>query len=172
MSQTSKHMQWCLNKATKEIEECKRLGMRQKHRGLTKGKANVSEAKRHLLKAEHNLKAITEFQKIGYSDWSVSAAFYSIYHCFLAIGYWFGYESRNQSCTISLMKHLVAEGKIKLDLEHIKLLESKEMGESSVIDLREDYTYGFQTSVKNTKQLDTLKGVCYEVIRQTKEIVL
>ncbi|KKQ17849.1 MAG: hypothetical protein US31_C0015G0015 [Berkelbacteria bacterium GW2011_GWA1_36_9] len=28
MSQTSKHVDWCLNKAKKELEECARLGKR------------------------------------------------------------------------------------------------------------------------------------------------
>ena len=41
MSQASKHVEWCLNKAKKEIEECKKLGKRQKHRGLLKTNPNI-----------------------------------------------------------------------------------------------------------------------------------
>lgn len=37
MSQASKYVQWCLHKAKKEIEECKKLGKRAKHRGLLQG---------------------------------------------------------------------------------------------------------------------------------------
>ena len=37
MSQASKHVEWCLKKAEKEIEECKKLGKRQKNRGLLRG---------------------------------------------------------------------------------------------------------------------------------------
>ncbi len=36
MSQASKQVEWCLSKAKKEIEECKKLGKRAKHRGLLK----------------------------------------------------------------------------------------------------------------------------------------
>ena len=36
MSQASKYVEWCLNKATKEIEECKKLGKSIKHRALLK----------------------------------------------------------------------------------------------------------------------------------------
>lgn len=100
MLQASKHLEWCLNKAQKEVEECKKLGKRPKHRGLLKIEPNIEEAKKHLLKAEHNLEGISKFVEIGFSDWTMSAGFYCIYHCFLAIATKFGYESGNQTCTI------------------------------------------------------------------------
>jgi len=50
MSQASKHVEWCLNKAKKEIEECKKLGKRVKHRGLLKNDPNIDEAKINNLK--------------------------------------------------------------------------------------------------------------------------
>ncbi|HLC75088.1 MAG TPA: hypothetical protein VJH88_04510, partial [Candidatus Nanoarchaeia archaeon] len=100
MSQASKQVEWCLNKAKKEIEECKKLGKKPKHRGLLKVDPNTDEAKKHLTKAEHNLIGITKFKEIGFSDWSMSAGFYCIYHCFLAIAARFGYETSNQTCTI------------------------------------------------------------------------
>src|SRR3989344_9191594 len=102
MSQASKHIEWCLNKAKKEIEECKRRGKRQTHRGLLKTDPDITEARKHLEKAEHNLIGITKFKDIGFSDWSMSAGFYCVYHCFLAIAAKFGYESGNQTCTVSL----------------------------------------------------------------------
>ena len=84
MSQASKQVDWCLNKARKEIEECKRLGKRPKHRGLLKIKPNLEEAKEHIEKAEHNLQ-VTEYLKKGdFLDISISTIFYSMYHCFLA----------------------------------------------------------------------------------------
>ncbi|MFH1682271.1 MAG: hypothetical protein ABIA37_00590 [Candidatus Woesearchaeota archaeon] len=57
MSQAAKQVEWCLNKAKKEIEECKQLGKRPKHRGLVKADPDLDEAKHHLAKAEHNLGA-------------------------------------------------------------------------------------------------------------------
>ncbi len=144
MSQASKQVDWCINKAKKEIEECTKLGKRGKHRGLLKGNPNLEEAKKHLAKAEHNLRGITRFREIGYSDWSMSAGFYCIYHCFLAIGAKFGYESANQTCTVSLMRFLKENSKIQLDEKFMELLEYREMEENSVINLRENYTYGVQ----------------------------
>lgn len=171
MSQASKHVEWCLNKAQKEVEECKKLGKRPKHRGLLKSNPNINEANKHLAKAEHNLKGVTRFKEIGFSDWSMSAGFYCIYHCFLAIAAKFGYESGNQMCTISLMKYLKEEKRINLDDKFIELLEYEEIEEDSIIDLRENYTYGVQISVKDEAKINNLKKTCKEIIDITKEII-
>jgi len=174
MSQASKHVEWCLNKAKKEIEECEKHGKRLKHRGLLKSNPNVDEAKKHLAKAEHNLIGITRFKDIDFSDWSMSAAFYCIYHCFLAIASTYGYESGNQTCTISLMRYLNEEKKININEKFIKLLEYEEREdkeENSVIDLREDYTYGIQITVKDEKKINELKETCKELVEITKQII-
>src|SRR3989338_1574100 len=174
MSQASKHVEWCLNKAKKEIEGCKTLGKREKHRGLVKSNPNIGEAKKHLVKAEHNFQGITRFKEIGFSDWSMSAGFYCIYHCFLAIAAAFGYESSNQTCTISLMKFLQESNRIQLDEKFIEALEYEELEESkenSVIELREDYTYGVQITVKDEAKINQLKEICKELVDITKEII-
>ncbi len=162
------------SKAKKEIKDCKKLGKREKHRGLLKVNPNIKEAKKHLAKAEHNLDGITKFREIGFSDWSISAGFYCIYHCFLAIATKFGYESSNQTCTIALMRFLKENNEIQLDEKFIEILEYEEINdikESSVIDLRESYTYGVQISVKNEAKINDLKKICKELIDITKEII-
>ncbi len=174
MSQSSKHVEWCLNKAQKEIEECQKLGKRLKHRGLLKVNPSIEEARKHLAKAEHDFDGITKFREIGFSDWSMSAGFYCIYHNFLAIAAKFGYESSNQACTISLMRFLKEASKIQLDEKFIESLEYAEIGdvrEDSVIDLREDYTYGVQVSVKDEARLNELKKTCKDLIDVTKQII-
>ena len=174
MSQASQHVDWCLNKAKKEIEECKKLGKRPKHRGLLRVNQSLDEAKKHLAKAEHDFEAITKFKEIGFSDWSMSAGFYCIYHNFLAIAAKFGYESSNQTCTIALMRYLKEIGKIALDEKFIEALEYEDMEEAkqnSVIELREDYTYGVQITVKDETKINQLKQICKELIDITKEII-
>ena len=172
MSQASQQVEWCLNKAKKEIEECKKLGKRHKHRGLLKENQNIEEAKKHLVKAEHNLDGITKFREINFSDWSMSAGFYCVYHCFLAIAATFGYESANQTCTIALIRFLKENNKIKFDEKFIELLEYEEIEDrSSVIDMRENYTYGVQISVKDDAKINELRKTCKELIEITKEIV-
>jgi len=89
MSQASNKVKWCLNKAKKELEKS------NLHRGLVKLERGFILSEKHVTKAEHNMKAALYFQKGGFSDWSASAFFYCIYHCFLAILRKFNYESRN-----------------------------------------------------------------------------
>ena len=135
---------------------------------------SLDEAKKHLAKAEHDFEAITKFKEIGFSDWSMSAGFYCIYHHFLAIAAKLGYESSNQTCTIALMRHLKEIGKIDLDEKFIEALEYEEIGEAkenSVIELREDYTYGVQLTVKDEAKINQLKQICIELIDITKEII-
>ena|SRR3989338_558731 len=174
MSQASNHLKWCLNKAKKEIEECKKLGKRLKHRGLLKISPDMESAKKHIKKAEHNISAIRKFKEIGYSDWSIAAGFYSIYHCFLAIGMKFGYESRNQTCTISLIEWLKEEGKIDINqklIDTLKEADIEELQESKVIEMREDYTYGVEISVEDETKIKDLKESSKEALEYAKKIV-
>src|SRR3989344_3691051 len=174
MSQASKHVEWCINKAKKEVEECKKLGKRIKHRGLIKIEPNIEEAKRHIKKAEHDFNAISIFNEDGFSDWSITAGFYCIYHCFLAIATKFGYESKNQTCTISLIEHLREENKIIIDKKFIEMLKYhniNEIQESKIIEEREHYTYGTEVSVKDKTKINDLMGNCKEIIDITKEII-
>ena len=138
MTRASNKVRWCLNKAKKELETSDR------HRGLVEKNPNEALARLHIGKAEHNFHAALFFAKNGYSDWSASAFFYCIYHCFLAIISRFGYESSNQECTIAAVEMLMEEGKIALDERFINTLkiDMKDEVEQSLIQIREDFQYG------------------------------
>ena len=167
MSQASNKVDWCLRKVEKEEKEGR------KHRGLIKSESDLEEAKKHLAKAEHNLSAIGYFDKGGFSDWSMSAIFYCIYHCFLAIASKFGYESRNQECTIALIKYLKEQEKINIENRFIDALEiygERERHESSVIEKREFYTYGTTVSA-DKEELKKSINLCKDCLDQTKGIV-
>jgi len=165
MQQIESKIKWCLQKAEKEIAQGR------KHRGLIKITPDVQEAKKHLSKAEHNFKAVVVLEKAGLTDWSVSACFYTIYHCFLAIIKKNGYESRNQECTIALVQQLKMQGLTKLDDSIINAFEpgqQEEMHESSILFLRENFQYGTETIVED-KKLKALKDTCKRVIEQAKQ---
>src|SRR3989344_9497102 len=100
MSQSKNKVKWCLKKAEDELKEG------GKHRGLVKAKSDLNKARKHLLKAEHFLRATMYLKKGNFSDISTSTLFYSMYHCLLAIAAKFGYESRNQECTFALIYYL------------------------------------------------------------------
>jgi uncharacterized protein (UPF0332 family) len=168
MSHAENKVNWCLKKAQKELKET------NTHRGLLKIKPDTGLARRHIKKAEHNLKAMSDFRGIGYSDWSASAAFYCIYHCLLAIIAKLGYESRNQDCTFALIYRLIEEGKIGLDKETVQSvheLNPEEKHESStIIGVRESQQYGVSLSLEDDT-FKTLHKTALEVLDKTKEII-
>ncbi len=174
MSQASKQVDWCLNKAKKELEECKKLNKRPKHRGLLEVTPNTEEAKNHLKKAEENLRFASSLNVKEYGYKIVESSFYCIYQCFLSIAAKFGYESGNQTCTISLIEYLKEQNKIEIDDKFVEMMkykdEQKDEKYQSLIDMREDYTYSAKVSVEK-EQIDELILVCRELIDKTKEIV-
>lgn len=168
MSQASNKVKWCINKAKRELEESKL------HRGLLKADEDKVAANKHITKAEHNLKAALYFEKGGFSDWSASAFFYCIYHCFLAIARRYGYKSRNQECTIALVELLKEEGKIDIDekfIDTLKISEPEEKHESTVIELRENFQYTTDLDFKGKEEFDNLVELCKEAINKTRDIV-
>ncbi len=168
MSQVDNKIDWCLKKAEKE------LAQGDKHRGLIKIKLDRELINSHIRKAEHNLKAISDFKRAGYSDWSASAAFYSIYHCFLAIIANFGYESRNQECTFALIYHLIEKEEIDLDkriVEGVRLLKPEEKHEApTIIEIREIEQYGVHLSLEE-KTFEKLLKIAKAILDKTKEVL-
>lgn len=170
MSQAANHVKFCLDRAKKALEEGR------KHTGLVEVIPDLRKAAMHIRKAEHNFKAISAFSKIGFSDWSVSAAFYTTYHCFLAILAKHGYESRNQECTVSAIRYLKEQGKVQVDDRFIEALRTHAEGEerhthtaSDLRELREDFQYG--VSVEYEVGIEQLEKTCADMIEVTKDEV-
>ena len=63
MSHAKNKIDWCLNKAEKEIKEGK------KHRGLILIEKSKEKALEHIGKAEHNLKVTIYLHQGGFTDW-------------------------------------------------------------------------------------------------------
>ena len=103
----------------------------------------------------------------------MSASFYSIYHCFLAIALKFGYESRNQECTLAVIEMLNEKGIIMIDRKFTDLLKITQITEidHSVIKLREDFQYGVELDFKRKDQFDELIARCKEMIELTQRII-
>ena len=168
MSHAKNKVEWCLRKAERELKES------DKHRGLVRIESDLEEAKSHINKAEHYLRATAYLKKGNFSDISTSTVFYSMYHCLLAIAAKFGYESGNQECTFALMHSLIEDNKIDFEeelLNKIFSLEIKETDEKTTTEVREKYQYGTELSIKDDlyKELFELAN---EVMEKTREIVM
>ena len=167
MSKASKHVEWCIKKAEKEVKECEEKGKTPKHRGLLKISPDDKDAKAHLQKAEHYLSVTEYLIKGNFSDITLGTLFYTMYQCFLAIASKFGYESRNQTCTISLIEFLKEQGKINIDERFLRYFDYES---DSIIELRENYTYGTKIKADKSK-IEFFIKECKELIDSTKEII-
>lgn len=143
MTQTENKVEWCIRKAEKEGP---------KHKGLRIVEPNNVKVQEHLEKARRNLRLVDHLIRIEYSDWAVSAIFYSMYHCLLAVLWKYGYESRNQACTFAAVGKLISEGKINITIEELQnIQEGSDNHDETVVDLREYYQYGTETQVEKGK---------------------
>ena len=72
------------------------------------------------------------------------------------------------------MEYLKEENKIDIDNKFIDMFRYKEdqsdKGEYSLIELREDYTYGSKTSIDN-EVIKELMDECKKLIEETKTII-
>ncbi|HLC20366.1 MAG TPA: HEPN domain-containing protein [Candidatus Nanoarchaeia archaeon] len=140
------------DKIKKCLDEGKRGG--ERHQGLIKIKPNSDRANEHVRKALRNFEAITDFRNTGHSDWSASAAFYTLYHGLLAILAKKGYESRNQSCTFAMIESLLEEKKLKeLTIKDVREIFDKDITENlehstTFLDMRERMQYSILTQLQ------------------------
>lgn len=166
MSHIENKVDWCLKKAEKELK------VSNKHRGLVHINPDINKSKAYIKKAEHNLELMIFLKNTKYSDWCSSAAFYSIYHCLLAIISKYGYESRNQECTFALIFHLIETNKIDLDkrlIEKVSIIDV-ENTEITTTNIREYYQYGTELTLKDETYKD-LFDTAKKILGKTKEII-
>ena len=116
-----------------KISKCLKEGKKgERHKGLKKIDISGEDIKGYLNKAVHNFKAMTEFQKIGFSDWSASAAFYCLYHCLLALLTKEGLESRNQSCTFAYIEDMIETS----EFHHLYEWWFRELNHNLIVEFR------------------------------------
>ncbi len=169
MSHVKNKIDWCLRKAEKEMAEGR------KHRGLIKTKPDNMEAKKHIEKAEHNLKVTLYLHKGGFTDWCSSTLFYTIYHCFLGVLSKFGFESRNQECTFALINSFIEEGKINYDKKDIEKIagldvEEKHRWGKTAVNIREEYQYATKLSLED-ETFEELLDLARKIMDKTKVII-
>jgi len=167
MSHAKNKLNWCLEKAKKELEE------KGTHRGLVKLEPDKLKAREFMNKAEHYIQATSYLKEGNFSDIGISTIFYAMYHCLLGIAAKFGYFSRNQECTFTLIYYLIEDGKIDLEksiLDKISSLKVDKKEEKTSIEIREEYQYGTETSVKEEIYQD-LFFLAKELFEKARNII-
>lgn len=158
MPQIDKHLKWCLRDS----------------RRLIKTKPDLDLAQKHLKKSEYNYGVVQTLESLKIYDWALNVGFYAIYHCFLAILAKYGYESRNQACTISALLSLINEEKLGLDKDLVSQFDTldveKNITNPTVRESRELSTYGVETSI-DLQQLKRVKELVIKVQIETIRIL-
>ena len=168
MSRASNHIKWCLDKAKRELEKG------EIHKGLVKINPGEELALDYIAKAEHNLKAFLHNKKGGFYDWTISIGFYIMYHCCQAIITKFGFESRNQECTLAVIENLIEDNKLDEGfgryLEAIKSADKGKKEEEQIQKMREKYQYTTIIEI-DVQKVDELLGICQDMIKDAKGII-
>jgi uncharacterized protein (UPF0332 family) len=143
-------------------------------RRLIKTKPDLNLAQKHLRKSEYNYTVVQTLEKLKIYDWALNIGFYSIYHCFLALLSKYGYESRNQSCTITVLLDLIEQKKLNFDKDLVLQFDTLDV-EKDIINPtirmeRELSTYGVETSI-DLQQLKNIKEMIVNVQRETIKIL-
>ena len=158
MPQIDEHLKWCL-------KDPKRL---------IKTKPVLDLAQKHVKKSEYNYGVVQTLERLKIFDWAFNVGFYAIYHCFLAILAKYGYESKNQACTITVLLTLINENKLNLDKDLVTQFDTLDVEKSitnpTVRESRELSTYGVETSI-DSQQLKRIKELILKVQRETIRIL-
>ena len=158
MPQIAEHLKWCL-------KDPKRL---------IKTKPDLNLAQKHVKKSEYNYGVVQTLERLKRYDWAFNVGFYAIYHCFLAILVKYGYESRNQACTTTVLITLINEKKLDLDKDLVTQFDTldveKNITNPTVRESREISTYGVETSI-DLQQLKKIKELILKVQRETIRIL-
>lgn len=167
MSGASKHVEWCLNQAQKNIKEGK------VHRGLIKVKSDEKLALDYIKKAEDDLDSFRYNKRGEYYNWCMIIGFYVMYDCCQAIITKFGFESRNQECTLSVVESLIEDKKLDRDfLKYIESIKSSGSGNEGeqIRKMREKYQYTTETKI-DIQKVDSLLNICQDMIKDTKGVI-
>ena len=158
MPQIDEHLKWCL----------------KDQRRLIKTKSNLDLAQKHVKKSEYNYGVMQTLERLKIYDWALNVGFYAIYHCFLAILAKYGYESRNQACTITVLLSLITEKKLNLVKDLVAQFDTldveKNITNPTIRESRELSTYGIETSI-DLQQLKKIKELTLKVQRETIKIL-
>src|SRR3990167_8298527 len=154
MPQIDNHLKWCLKDT----------------RRLVKVKPDLDLAQKHVRKSEYNYGVLQTLEKLKIYDWALNVGFYAIYHCFLAVLAKYGYQSRNQACTITVLLTLINEKKLDMDKDLVTQFDTLDVEKNiinpTVRESREISTYGVETSI-DLQQLKKIKDLILKVQRET-----
>jgi uncharacterized protein (UPF0332 family) len=118
-----------MKESIKIVEDCLNPSRGEK-RGLRKVRPDREEAKKHLKKAEDNLRAMELLYKNKFYDWTVVTAYYAMYHGVLAALRLIGLLALTHKCALNAFRvFFIERGRLEWKFLHYlkraKKLEEK-----------------------------------------------
>jgi len=96
---------------------------------LLRKKPDLDRADEHLVKAEANIAAMESMFENKFFDWTIVAAYYSMYHATLAALWLIGIDARSHECAVLAFERFYAKkGKVE-DTYAEYLMRAKELSE-------------------------------------------
>jgi uncharacterized protein (UPF0332 family) len=126
-----------------------------REQAIRKTPINKDEIKGHLLKADHNLKFVSDNLALGYLDWCITGCYYSAYQAALALIIAKGYYSKSHDATLCIL--IKEYYRKEVSAEEIELLNRFFLDYQEMVfyvqskQKREDATYS--TQIKFDKAL-------------------
>ena len=84
-------------------------GKKEKEIGLKIINPNETLSMGHIKKADHNLIVMTDLNELKHEDWTVIAAYYSMYQAALSILIKIGLNSKEHASTVAVLEYFFGE---------------------------------------------------------------
>ncbi|MCK4730269.1 MAG: HEPN domain-containing protein [Candidatus Aenigmarchaeota archaeon] len=118
-------------------------------RGLRITKPNISLAKAHMDKADHNLIVMSDLSKLKHTDWVIITAYYAMYHAATSLIMRLGLESKEHAATVAVLEYFFKD-KLFLLLKKFDELKYKK-DKIEQLNISEKYL-NFFWKVKQTRE--------------------
>jgi len=140
---------------------------------LKQQKVDLEEIKGHFLKAENNLRFVSENLRLGFLDWSITGCYYACYHAAMSLILTKNYSSKNHMATLCiLIKEFYQK---ELNKDDLKIL-SEFMDYQDLLfyveskNKREDATYSTNTKF-DKKEVEQLRIKAALFVTKAKSIL-
>jgi len=156
------------------VEKC--LNPKIEKRGLVKIKPDNREARKHLEKAEDNLRAMELLYDNAFYDWTIVVGYYAMYHAVLALLRNIGLLGLTHKCSLNAFElFFISKGKIEPKFseyfKRAKILEKK-YSENIEKARRQRVTFQYRAVELENKDVRWVLDASREFVERCLKIVI
>lgn len=145
---------------------------------LIKVPENLEKAKEHLEKSNHNIFAAKSMHDNKFFDWTITCAYYSMYHATMASLWLIGLDARSHECAIAAFEAFYVKKMIvdKDYTEYIRKAKTLSKKYSETLEyakserIKASYGVGEITSQEATRVLNDARNFLAEITKIVSEV--